>query len=414
MIATPFFDKPVSQLDFSDVRRFLERRVREGYRLDYKRKANSKLIDTACAFANSSGGYIIVGVSDKADDMPDLDALPGVDSGELRSARDLILGNTRPPVRIEVQPVELPNKSEHYLLVIYVEESPAAPHEVTHSGMPRIRVRRADTTADIGIDDIEVLMTRRNLRSQPIESALGSMDAAAWFRFPSQPHDPVLAVVTRPRRAPDFRFDWNEALDDTIERFALERRVAESGAQLIPHASGVVIGRPGELDYRQRVEVGDDGLIACAHLLAPQPIAGSRDVNAVALEDVLVSFFRMLRFAADAYRTVGGAYVDEAEVWLSMQGFYGTRLRLAGRPADREVAGPMPQSLAIPQIVSYKEYVRLGTHGDYSIHGSTFLAITRWVSRCFGARLSEEALRDYARAASDRSTIFGATVESGE
>ncbi len=268
MIARPFFDKPVSQLDFLDVRRFLERRVREGYRLDYKRAVSSKLIDTACAFANSSGGYIILGVSDKADDMPDLDALPGVDARQLRSATDMILGN----------------------------------------------------------------------------------------------------------RAPDFRFDWNETLDDTIERFALERGVVERGAQLIPRASGVAIGRPGEINYRQRVEVGDDGLIACAHLLAPRPIAGSPDVNAVALEDVLVSFFRMLRFAADAYRAVGGAYVDEAEVWLSMQGFYGTRLRLAGRPADREVAGPMPQSLAIPQIVSYKEYVRLGTHGDYSIHGSTFLS----------------------------------------
>jgi hypothetical protein len=396
MINTPFFDKPVPRLEFPDVRRFLEREVREGYRLDYKREPGNKLIHTACAFANSSGGYIVVGVSDTAGDMPDLDDLPGVDDRQLRSARDLILGNTRPPVRLEVQPVELPDKPGRYLLVIYVEESPAAPHEVTMGGT-RIRVRRADTNADIGIDDIEGLMARRSLRPQPIEAALASRHAAAWFHLPSQPDEPILAAAMRPRRTPDLRFGWSEALDDTVERLALGRHVVEPTARLIPRPSGVVIGRPGEVDSRQRVELGDDGLITCARVLVPETIAGSPDTKAIALDDALATYSRMLRFAADVYRLV--EYVDEMEVWLSLQGFYSTRLRLAGPDGGPVLAGPMPQSLATPQIVSHTEYVRLGKHGGLSIGNLTFLAITRWVSRCFGARLSEETLRGYAAAA---------------
>ncbi len=408
MLATPFFDKPVSQLEFADVRRFLERRVREGYRLDYKREPGPTLIHAACAFANSSGGYIVVGVSDRADDTPDLDDLRGVDDNQLRSARDLILNHTRPPVRFEMRPVELPGKPGRHLLVIYVEESAAAPHEVTQGGT-RIRVRRADTTADIGIDEIEALMERRKARSQPITTALRSMDAAGWFGFPSQPHDPVVAAVMRPHRVPDFRFAWSEALDDTLERFALERGVVEREARLTPRASGVAISLPGADYYRRRVEVGDDGLIACVRLLEPRPVEGLRDeVGAVALEDLLAAFFRTLRFAADVYRLI--EYADEMEVWLSLQGFYGTRLLLAGESGGQEIAGPMPQGLAIPQIVSHKEYVRLDAHGGHSIGNATLLAITRWVSRCFGARLSDDALRHYARAASDRSTGFGMAV----
>ena len=36
----------------------------EGYRIEFKRTLDKSLIDEVCAFANSSGGYILMGVDD--------------------------------------------------------------------------------------------------------------------------------------------------------------------------------------------------------------------------------------------------------------------------------------------------------------------------------------------------------------
>src|SRR5438309_1467154 len=65
------FGKPFSSVTFNDVADFLHLQKKEGINLDYKRDfSSSKLIvKTIAAFANTRGGYIIVGVDDE-DDKP--------------------------------------------------------------------------------------------------------------------------------------------------------------------------------------------------------------------------------------------------------------------------------------------------------------------------------------------------------
>lgn len=96
-------DKHDSELTFADLEGFLDRQIGEGLQLDYKQQVTQDIAQTACAFANTSGGHIIVGVDEvRAPDQPDkpnAESVPGVEGKHKASARDFIIGRTRPPGR---------------------------------------------------------------------------------------------------------------------------------------------------------------------------------------------------------------------------------------------------------------------------------------------------------------------------
>ena len=159
------FGKPLDELDIADLRAFLNQQVPEGPSLDYKRELTADLPDTACAFANTAGGYIVVGVGEGAkEDLPDPDNVPGLDqSKKPRSAVvNRITSRTRPTVVPNVSvPIELDDGSGRVVLVIHVKESIDAPHEVMGTS-PRILVRRGTKNEPIGLIDVERLTSRRN------------------------------------------------------------------------------------------------------------------------------------------------------------------------------------------------------------------------------------------------------------
>jgi predicted HTH transcriptional regulator len=60
------FGVPLDKLSFGAIQEFCEQRVPEGSVLDYKEAITSTTLSkTACAFANTFGGAIIIGVKDE-------------------------------------------------------------------------------------------------------------------------------------------------------------------------------------------------------------------------------------------------------------------------------------------------------------------------------------------------------------
>lgn len=55
-------NKPVAEITFEDVEVFCRQKRKEGPRLDYKREFNDAHVKLICAFANTLGGIIILGV----------------------------------------------------------------------------------------------------------------------------------------------------------------------------------------------------------------------------------------------------------------------------------------------------------------------------------------------------------------
>ncbi len=97
-----FEEKPLHHIKYPELAEFIELELREGLRLDYKGSPTDKVVETACAFANTAGGTIIVGAGESGNDRPSLAALEGVEARDIRRVRDTITGYTRPPITPEI------------------------------------------------------------------------------------------------------------------------------------------------------------------------------------------------------------------------------------------------------------------------------------------------------------------------
>ena len=403
------FGKPLDELDIADLRAFLDQQVPEGPSLDYKRELTGDLPDTACAFANTAGGYIVVGVGEGSkEDLPDPDNVPGLDqSKKPRSAVvNRITSRTRPTVVRDVSgPIELDDGSGRVVLVIHVKESIDAPHEVMGTS-PRILVRRGTKNEPIGLIDVERLISRRNAaleargRSLPIEYFDEEMAALGEAGPP-----PVAAIGARPYRTPSFRFDLKAELDREIERIASEHGLGPTGGSVQPTPYGLAMefetGIPGEGGRRfdRRVEVYENGVIRCVQSLVrskpdvvatPQGYLTEWDIGYRLICD---TFLQMMRFASRTYALKHPGV--ETEVRYGLRRVQGHRLELpeelrtplAGREAKvpHSGAGLLEQSLLL----------RTDGGGWVIDEQNSFLPVLQTVSRWFGASIPEATLREY-------------------
>ena len=67
------FSLEKSKIDFKEVKTFCDQKISEGLRVEYKEDfpINEKLARTICAFANTAGGIILIGVTaDKRNNVP--------------------------------------------------------------------------------------------------------------------------------------------------------------------------------------------------------------------------------------------------------------------------------------------------------------------------------------------------------
>ena len=62
--------EPIAKLDWSDIQAFLDQRLPEGERIDYKAELNPRVAESIGAMANTRGGIIVVGVEEDAEKKP--------------------------------------------------------------------------------------------------------------------------------------------------------------------------------------------------------------------------------------------------------------------------------------------------------------------------------------------------------
>jgi len=143
---TSIFGKPLNEVTMQDVKMFCDKQVREGINLDYKRDLTSKsLLKTMAAFANTRGGFIIVGVDDE-DDKPKL-PVEGMEWKESLplTVTSMIVDNMYPYLSVDVHVCE-PENGKTFVL-IYVPESHEAPHWLFNRS--QLYVRHADRAGHI-------------------------------------------------------------------------------------------------------------------------------------------------------------------------------------------------------------------------------------------------------------------------
>jgi hypothetical protein len=109
--------------EFTSMERQIGDRPREGYLLDYKEDVSDRFLRSVAAFANTFGGLLIVGVTEK-DGRPD--TLAGVSvQGEWKTKiASMIAANLFPCPQFEIAECALPTDAGRKLSVVRVRETP--------------------------------------------------------------------------------------------------------------------------------------------------------------------------------------------------------------------------------------------------------------------------------------------------
>lgn len=177
--------KEIEGLDEEKLSAFLSKKCPESRFLDYKlkydegvkkdegAKKKEEFLKDVTAFANLSGGNIIIGVPEDKDaegkTVPG--DLIGVDDGERLkdSYRDLCDANIDPPIRGLVIKL-VPLKEGKSAIVIYIPVSLSRPHLVSYNNKSALYIRTNDRVTNMTSDDVkrsvmEVVSIEKNLDS---------------------------------------------------------------------------------------------------------------------------------------------------------------------------------------------------------------------------------------------------------
>jgi hypothetical protein len=171
---------PLDRIDFAFVDRLVQDRIDESVTHDYKARlpdkkdiaAKARLARSACAFANTRGGVLVLGVDSESTPW----SIPGLD--QFDSDNDVtrmvqILRSAIDPPLPRVEPRIISADDGRQLLLLGVPHSFAAPHRVLQEGhfyarAPRTNVemtveelRRAFDEADAWRRDVETFLERR-------------------------------------------------------------------------------------------------------------------------------------------------------------------------------------------------------------------------------------------------------------
>jgi hypothetical protein len=174
------WSKAVDSLTSEDIDAFLSQGHKEGPRLDYKADIPNDLPKVVAAFANTMGGFIILGVS--ADPKTNVPVWPpisgsrampeaaGIEEKIVATCRDNIYPPLLPQVSRIIANRYLPG---HVLAVVRVDESPEAPHAVNGGRHIYERTGNQGKPIDFAhIDRIRHLLSRRRRLDEERERSI--------------------------------------------------------------------------------------------------------------------------------------------------------------------------------------------------------------------------------------------------
>ena len=162
------FTKPIDEITFEDVESFCKERS-EGVRVEYKQKI-AHIPKIVSSFANTYGGIFLIGVeTDETTNMPifPIKGIPnrrGIEESIQQSAEMSI----NPPVRPEVEIVNIPNNGNVVVVVRVAEGSLLAPHAIEDSTKAYFRVGSVTQPYELKLANMELIahMFKRREDSQ--------------------------------------------------------------------------------------------------------------------------------------------------------------------------------------------------------------------------------------------------------
>jgi len=326
----PFWQRSLGALTYDDVAAFVDERVPEGDRLEYKEPTydrqsgrvdlTDELLETFVAFANGGGGLLIYGVRDGGDKRPAaVDPLIGVDLTKHKAGYNLdqalpdaCAARIDPPLAIEVQTLPIPQQEEElhagYVVVLArVRPAPLPPYNLRlkDRGKGRgigIYIRVADTDRLASVREIGELFNRRELAAGVFADDIRYRAVFGWAQEHQPDKPPILMVGV----APTFPIEpvtLSQESDDRFRRIGMDLFHAHY-VVFEPHG---IVYDPGA--YGRDPEPGrfgcayDDGTIGVQVRLATvthdEP-DGPHSLNSVTMRDMdILGLWRTMRWVLE-------------------------------------------------------------------------------------------------------------------
>ncbi len=183
-MAVSFFEKPLEELNESDLLALMAEGVEEGILLDYKADwiDNKKLAKTVASFANTHGGHLVIGVAaDKEKNAPQ--SLPGIalEDGIKEKVGAICRSRISPAPVFRMKLIELSQHPGRCVLVVEIPESPQPPHYV--NGV--IYVRNGESSGPLetlrNFFLIEKLYEKRAFQEERLERLISGRQIAHEF-----------------------------------------------------------------------------------------------------------------------------------------------------------------------------------------------------------------------------------------
>lgn len=199
------FSKNMDDIKFSDIEEFCaldspeEQRPREGLRIDFKSSFPDDLPKFMVAFANTSGGIIVLGV-DENQGIPQ--SIVGISLGKAdikTRITGIAYSAINPPLTPEVGLARLPNDDSKGIVVIRIQESQYPPHMVERGSENSIYIRVNDECRKVDLRTIEALFDKRKSATETFNHLLSMYGAEVGLEWFEKGFRAVSVVPETPR-----------------------------------------------------------------------------------------------------------------------------------------------------------------------------------------------------------------------
>lgn len=293
------FNKPFSEIGYTDILYLKESNIREEQCLDYKRQLDKDdIAHDACAMANAEGGYIIIGIAEgenQDEGYPtDIISVKDPQRDELcirEKLKDLI----NPPLRFETKIIRTDDFKD--IILVSIPNSIQKPHYVSKSkkgGPFPVRINR--TTSYWSMGDIHNQILARFNVHERIERKINDLVQNNPLKNPDRP---ILSLLCFPEFfGKEIINVSDKTLREMIETNQLppELQSAQDEWNQISYFTFGLQGTnmPSNIDHRKCLRLHRDGTFEVHHLL---PLCQSNsdqlgtELNPYILKDDIKKFF---------------------------------------------------------------------------------------------------------------------------
>lgn len=161
------FNLPIQEIVFEDIRLFIEQKIPEGRRLDYKKELPNDIDKTIAAMGNTDGGIILVGVEEEKEQKGRRNfpgEIVGVknEKNVKQSVINKCYSSLQPIFDLQIHEIAFPDKTGYSVIIIRVDVNAIPSFPVFHYHDKAIYVRLDDQRQRADLDQIKNLLERTN------------------------------------------------------------------------------------------------------------------------------------------------------------------------------------------------------------------------------------------------------------